>query len=317
MVGRRGSRVRYPAFGDQPSRAGYILLHFLSSRTPRIALLGPPLDTHQLGTCLLLMLGQACADLRNKIDGKIVHVKMSKCPREDPVMLIQRRLTNTMTRSYARPSISLTFAVFAVLASYQPTSGQESFPLSSLEPPKPGVAESIPNDVIPPTGTPNDEVLSAPLIGRALVSLFKDSVPRTRGAQDVSLFRNDAPAVVLILTKDGALGSGSLLNNSTILTNRHVVGRERQVTVVFRPSDPSGKARTDEVVQANVIKLDVQRDLALLRPTSAPTRRGIDISTEDSIDVGTDVAAIGHPNGQAWTFTKGVVSALRPDYEWS
>jgi S1-C subfamily serine protease len=43
----------------------------------------------------------------------------------------------------------------------------------------------------------------------------------------------------------------------------------------------------------------------------------LDISAEDSIDVGADVAAIGHPTGEAWTFTKGIVSAFRPNYEWS
>jgi Trypsin-like peptidase domain len=70
-------------------------------------------------------------------------------------------------------------------------------------------------------------------------------------------------------------------------------------------------------VQADVIKLDVRRDLALLRPVSIPSRRPLDISTEDTIDVGTDVVAIGHPTGEAWTFTKGIVSAFRPDYEWT
>jgi hypothetical protein len=114
-----------------------------------------------------------------------------------------------------------------------------------------------------------------------------------------------------------SLGSGSLLKENLILTNRHVVGNERQVTVVFKPSDPSGKPRDEEVVRADVVKLDVLRDLALLRPASIPSRRPLDIFAEDSIDVGTDVAAIGHPKGQAWTFTKGIVSAFRPDYEWS
>ena len=123
--------------------------------------------------------------------------------------------------------------------------------------------------------------------------------------------------MVLIWTKDGALGSGSLLKDNTILTNRHVVGGEREVTVVFKPSDPSGSAKNDEVVQADVIKLDALRDLALVRPASIPSRRPLDISAEDSIDVGTDVAAIGHPNGERWTFTKGIVSAFRPAYEWS
>jgi hypothetical protein len=121
---------------------------------------------------------------------------------------------------------------------------------------------------------------------------------------------------VWIRTKD-SLGSGTLLSNNTILTNRHVVGNERQATVVFKPSDPSGKPKKDEVVRADVIKLDGPRDLALLRPASIPSRRPLDISAEDSIDVGTDVAAIGHPSNKRWTLTKGIVSAFRPAFQWS
>jgi S1-C subfamily serine protease len=231
-------------------------------------------------------------------------------------MLVQLRLTKTMARSYVRRRVYFTFAALAVLAAYQPAKGQENLQLPTLELPKPGVAERIPDDVMPPSDAPSVDELSAPLIGQALVSLFKESVPRTRGKQDISLFKKVAPSVVWIRTKDG-FGTGSLLNNNIILTNRHVVGNESQVTVVFKPADPSGKPNNDEVVRANVIKLDVRRDLALLRPTSIPTRQGLDISADDSIDVGTDVAAIGHPTGEAWTFTKGIVSAFRPDYEWS
>jgi hypothetical protein len=32
--------------------------------------------------------------------------------------------------------------------------------------------------------------------------------------------------------------------------------------------------------------------------------------------IGADVSAIGHPNDQAWTFTKGVISQYRLGYEW-
>jgi S1-C subfamily serine protease len=231
-------------------------------------------------------------------------------------MLVQLRLTEMMRCSYVRRRSYLIFAIFSMLAAHQPAKAQESVQFPTLEIPKSAVAEEIPKDVTLPRDTPNVDTLSSPLIGRALVSLYKDSVPRTRGTQDISLFRKDAPSVVLILTND-ALGSGSLLKDNTILTNRHVVANGRQVTVVFKPSDPSGKARDDEVVRADVIKLDVQRDLALLRPASIPSRRPLDISTENSIDVGTDVVAIGHPTGEAWTFTKGIVSAFRPDYEWS
>ena len=232
-------------------------------------------------------------------------------------MLVQLQLYKRIACSYDRRRVYLTFVVFAVLAAYQPAKGQESLQLPTLELSKPGLAEGIPNDALPPNEAPSIDELSAPLIGQALVSLFNDSAPRTRGAQDISLFRSVAPSVVLIWTKDGALGSGSLLKDNTILTNRHVVDGEREVTVVFKPSDPSGRAKNDEVVQAEVIKLDGQRDLALLRSASIPSRRPLDISAEDSIDVGTDVAAIGHPRGETWTFTKGIVSAFRPAFEWS
>jgi S1-C subfamily serine protease len=90
------------------------------------------------------------------------------------------------------------------------------------------------------------------------------------------------------------------------------------VTVVFKPSDPSGKPAQDEVTEGEVIKVDVQRDLALVRPRSLPSRtvRPLQISSTD-LEVGADVAAIGHPEGQRWTFTKGIVSQIRPDYQWS
>src|SRR5262249_10516441 len=103
-----------------------------------------------------------------------------------------------------------------------------------------------------------------------------------------------------------------------ILTNFHVIDHNREVTVVFKPADPSGKASGDEVVKADVIKVDPQRDLALLRPRSIPRRayRPLAISSVD-IEVGADVAAIGHPQGEEWTFTKGIVSQIRPNYEWS
>ena len=32
--------------------------------------------------------------------------------------------------------------------------------------------------------------------------------------------------------------------------------------------------------------------------------------------VGADVHAIGHPQGQTWTYTKGLISQVRPDYQW-
>jgi trypsin-like peptidase len=127
-----------------------------------------------------------------------------------------------------------------------------------------------------------------------LATQFKEAIPHTRGPQDISLFREAAPSVVLIVAKD-KLGSGSLLQDNVILTNLHVVKENQEVAIIFKPMNPNGKATADEVVIADVIKIDVQRDLALLRPRSLPNRtvRPLQISSQD-IEVGADVRAIGH-----------------------
>jgi hypothetical protein len=140
----------------------------------------------------------------------------------------------------------------------------------------------------------------------------------------VSLFREAAPSVVLIKTDKG-FGSGSILkvnadlrSNPFILTNFHVIGQNREITVVFRPLNPTGAPSEDEVVKAAVVKIDPRRDLALVRPRSLPNREihPLKISSAE-IEVGMDVSAIGHPEGKDWTYTKGVVSAVRPNFEWS
>ncbi len=37
----------------------------------------------------------------------------------------------------------------------------------------------------------------------------------------------------------------------------------------------------------------------------------------DNVEVAQEVHAIGHPEGEIWTYTKGIISQIRPQYEWS
>ena len=124
--------------------------------------------------------------------------------------------------------------------------------------------------------------------------------------------------MVLVVTNDG-IGSGSLLDNGTILTNWHVVSGNKQVNVIFKPTDPLGKLSSQDMVAADVVKVDRTRDLALLQPKTLPSRliKPIKVALGDNLEVGADVHAIGHPTGEAWTYTTGIVSQIRPDYEWS
>jgi S1-C subfamily serine protease len=187
----------------------------------------------------------------------------------------------------------LAFGVLAAVA-YQTARAQELLRL-------PGADISIPG-VVEKSSIAAPEINSAAIAdlsgAEALTMQFKDAVPRTRGLQDISLFRQISPSVVLILVKSG-LGSGSLLQNKLILTNFHVVDHSREVTLVFKPKDPSGKPTQDEVVKGDVVKIDVQRDLALVRPRSLPNHAvlPLEVSTQD-VEVGADVRAIGHPRGE-------------------
>jgi S1-C subfamily serine protease len=209
------------------------------------------------------------------------------------------------------------FAALVVLVACHSAKAQDDIKPPNLEIPKSGVAQAFPADAAIPSGAADARLFSTIAAEEALATQFKEAIPHTRGPQDISLFRETAPSVVLILAK-GALGSGSLLQDNEILTNLHVVDNNREVTVVFKPADPNGRATADEVVKADVVKIDVQRDLALLRPRSLPNRtvRPLQVSLQD-IEVGADVRAIGHPNGENWTYTKGIVSSVRPDYKWS
>jgi S1-C subfamily serine protease len=184
--------------------------------------------------------------------------------------------------------------------------------------PTPGESQSIPVDASPIVDSSVFDMTTATAGALAFVTEYRSNVRSTRNARDIAVFRDIAPAVVLIVAGDG-LGSGSLLDNHMVLTNWHVVRGYRQVNVVFKPEDPNRLPSNGDMVAAQVIKSDPVRDLALLQPKALPSRaiKPIKISTQDNIEVGTDVHAIGHPTGQFWTYTTGIVSQLRPDYEWS
>jgi S1-C subfamily serine protease len=42
----------------------------------------------------------------------------------------------------------------------------------------------------------------------------------------------------------------------------------------------------------------------------------LELGSPSDIQVGADVFAIGHPTGEAWTYTRGLISQIRNDYAW-
>src|SRR5450759_2044283 len=146
---------------------------------------------------------------------------------------------------------------------------------------------------------------------------FRDRAAKTRSAKDAQIYRTISPSVVLIATKEG-LGSGSLVSTSgEVITNWHVVKGYDYVGVVFKPTIEGKEPTRDEIKRGQVIKYDEVADLALVKVSEIPVGRSpIRLGDSSEIAIGSDVHAIGHPTGEAWTYTTGVISQYRQAYEW-
>ena len=126
----------------------------------------------------------------------------------------------------------------------------------------------------------------------------------------IDLYKRVGPSVVSILAErkdapEGSTGSGFIFDHKgSIVTNFHVVEGATRVFVLF--SDGTE-------VQANVVGLDQDSDLAVLRleDVSPDLLKPVDLGDSSQIQVGQRAVAIGNPFGDfAQSMTVGIVSAV-------
>jgi len=227
-------------------------------------------------------------------------------------------------------------AVIAILAVYLgvfPRGSQEpTMKAPTVGPGEPSVAvQSSP----PPAQTPE---VKAPLIPKNLLRALSNfrvgaDVPRiastlqklgknlilesTRGERDIAIFQKAASSVVFVLAGKDSVGSGVLISrDGRVLTNWHVVGDDPKPVVVLKPKD-SAELKKELAFLATVIKVDEVADLTLLKIVNPPPSLSfLPLGTASSLNVGQDVHAIGHPQGEVWTYTRGIISQVRANYEW-
>lgn len=159
---------------------------------------------------------------------------------------------------------------------------------------------------------------TAVIVGEMMAQ--QEAVPKfkTRGSAAASLYTQFAPSVVLIITDD-AFGSGSIISDDgLILTNWHVVEENKEVGIAFMPKGLGAEVSETDVGMAEVIHLERNKDLALLKITqlNRPLPKPLQFGKIEDIQIGLDTHAIGHPSGEYWTYTKGYISQFRPNYEW-
>ena len=163
-----------------------------------------------------------------------------------------------------------------------------------------------------------DDTLLSNRTPKIIDNIQPDQAVNTRSAGGAALFKMIAPSVVLIIGKN-AIGSGTVIDSSgTILTNYHVVEGATEVGIVIKPSSDIQKVSTtgSSLIRAKVIKVDEVTDLALIQPVVAINVNPVKLGDASDINIGMDIHAIGHPRGEYWSYTKGVVSQYRNDYQW-
>lgn len=139
----------------------------------------------------------------------------------------------------------------------------------------------------------------------------------TRGEKNVQTYKKAVAATVLIRT-DSGLGSGSVISDrGEVLTNWHVIQGANRITVYLR-SPKEGTPDRELAFTAVPIKVDRAADLALLQIQNPPADlRPLPLGNREDIEIGQDVHAIGHPGGEAWSYTTGDISWISPpNYEW-
>ena len=126
------------------------------------------------------------------------------------------------------------------------------------------------------------------------------------------LVKEIGDSVVMVKTPSG-LGSGFFINDKgQLITNYHVVEREKEVTVSVFVKEDSGYERK-ELKNVKIIALNPVRDLALLQISDEDLESisiaPVVLSSDGGVDVGSLVFAIGNPLGLERSVSQGIVSS--------
>ena len=159
----------------------------------------------------------------------------------------------------------------------------------------------------PPTPTPTPVPTSTPAPTATQAPSPTPAAPAPTSTPTLAeIVERVTPGVVQIITPDGA-GTGFVIaSDGRIVTNEHVVGGHRRVTVRI-PGVGS--------YQGRVLGVDAIADLAIVDIDDSIGFTVLDMGDSDGISIGEDVVAVGFPLddmlGRNPTITRGVASSVR------
>ena len=155
-------------------------------------------------------------------------------------------------------------------------------------------------------------------------NLGKKKKIKYRGSAS-AIYKTYAKSVVFIYNgTEGheSTGAGFLVDSSGVfLSNWHVTDKAESIYVWLLPE--SGAVGIETLFNdidpylGVVFAVDVEKDLALIKVNGLPKNlKVIEMGSNNDVEVGDNVVAIGHPNTFPWTLTVGTVSQIRKNHEW-
>jgi S1-C subfamily serine protease len=147
----------------------------------------------------------------------------------------------------------------------------------------------------------------------------------TRGESGILVFRKVSPSVVMVVTanfkddkiSESGLGTGVIVDSTGyVLTNWHVV-HGYEVGIIFLKPTSGTEPDKNKAYVVKLISESEQADLALLKIVKPPADLvPVKLGDLSSIQVAEDIHIIGHPHGQLWSYSTGVISQVRDNYDW-
>lgn len=138
------------------------------------------------------------------------------------------------------------------------------------------------------------------LLLRTYPLLNSTKLPDTNNA--ISSMYDDLLNCVVVVRNSSGMGTGFFVTaDGYIITNNHVVSRDKTVSVTLR----NGKT-----ILGDVLSTDKVKDLALIK-VEGNNYLWLTLGKLTDARVGDDVIAIGIPERLGWSVSKGIVSATR------
>jgi putative serine protease PepD len=144
----------------------------------------------------------------------------------------------------------------------------------------------------------NDNSAALPAVANSPIK------PKKGQTQASAIYAAASPAVVSVRTSSGS-GTGFLIDtNGTLVTNAHVAGSAKDVTVKF--------GQNGAALDGKVKGVDASVDLAVVHIPASSIPKGVkplQLADSRSVQVGDTAIAIGNPFGLDRTATEGIISA--------